>query len=44
MLTSNYKNFNGNDYREVSISGDRGKLAKYKGTCYPDLAPKKIDG
>lgn len=41
MLTSNYKNFNGNDYREVSISGDRGKLANYKGICYPDLAPKK---
>src|SRR5574344_2652178 len=33
MLTSNYKNFNGNDYREVSISGDRGKLANYKGIC-----------
>jgi hypothetical protein len=41
MVTSNYKNFNGVDYREVSISGDRGKLANYQGRCYPELAPKK---
>ena len=25
----------------VTISGDRGRSAKFKGKCYPDLAPKK---
>ena len=40
MLTSNYKNFNGNDYREISISGDRGKEVNYKGEFYSQLAPK----
>ena len=40
MRTSNYKNCD-NDYRNVSISGDRGKEANYIGECYPDLAPKK---
>lgn len=41
MFTSNYKNFNGNDYREISISEDGGKSADYQGKVYLDLAPKK---
>ena len=41
MFTGNYDNFNFCDCRLVSISGDRGKKAKYNGECYPKLAPQK---
>lgn len=40
LATSSYSN-SGNDYRRVSISGDRGKNVNYDGLCYPLLAPKK---
>ena len=39
IYTSNYKSFGDNPYG-VSISGDRGKEANYKGAAYPSLAPK----
>lgn len=40
ICTSNYKQQFNDNYRAVSISGDRGKEAKYSGECYPELAPK----
>ena len=40
ISTSSYKNWKSDLYRVVSISGDRGMDAKYKGKCYPRLAPK----
>lgn len=40
IATSNYAN-SGNDYRRVSISGDKGKNANFEGESFPILAPKK---
>ena len=40
IKTGNYKNFESCLFKTVSISGDRGKGANYKGDCYPSLAPK----
>ena len=40
ISTSSYKNWKSDKYRVVSISGDRGMGANYKGNCYPKLAPK----
>ena len=41
ICTSNYNNMNINGFKNVSISGDRGKNASYVGDCFPSLAPKK---
>lgn len=40
ICTSNYKDYNSDNYTTYSISGDRGKGANYQGKCYPKLAPK----
>ena len=40
ISTSSYKNWKSDIYKVVSISGDRGMGANYKGKCYPRLAPK----
>ena len=40
IKTSSYNNFKSDIFRTVSISGDRGKNAGYKGECYSKLAPK----
>ena len=40
IWTSSYNDFQTLHYKVYSISGDRGKLANYKGKCYPALAPK----
>lgn len=40
ISTSSYKGWKSDLYKVVSISGDRGMGAKYKGKCYPKLAPK----
>ena len=41
IYTSNYNNcFKERDIRLVSISGDRGKKAKFEGDYYSSLAPK----
>lgn len=40
ICTSNYKNLGLNKLKNVSISGDRGKLVNYVGECYSELAPK----
>jgi GTPase SAR1 family protein len=42
MVTSSYKNCDCDDYRKISISGDRGRNSNYVGDCYPKLAPKKL--
>ena len=41
ISTSSYSNIDLNRYPCCSISGDRGKDARFEGRCYPDLAPKK---
>lgn len=40
IYTSNYKNFNTSKFKSISISGDKGKDAGYKGDCILSLAPK----
>ena len=40
IYTSNYLECKPVDNITVSISGDRGKGALYKGRCFPKLAPK----
>lgn len=40
IYTSNYKNFNSSKFKSISISGDKGKDAGYKGDCILSLAPK----
>lgn len=40
ISTSNYENMKNTIFKTCSISGDRGKKAKYKGNSYPELAPK----
>lgn len=41
IYTSSYDEQKRTIYKTYSISGDRGKLADYKGECYSKLAPKK---
>lgn len=41
ILTGNYKSFENEHFRTISISMDRGKSAGFIGECYLDLAPKK---
>lgn len=41
IYTSNYKNFNSDLLKGVSISFDKGKDANFKKSYYLDLAPKK---
>lgn len=40
IYTASHKNWNSDEYRTVSISGNRGKDANYTGECFPELAPK----
>lgn len=40
IRTSSHNNWKSDLYKTVSISGNRGKDADYKGECYPKLAPK----
>ena len=40
VTTSSYKYFKDGRYLTCSISGDRGKKARYTGKCFPELAPK----
>jgi uncharacterized protein (DUF488 family) len=41
IYTSNYNSWHSTKIKPVTISGDRGKDAKYEGAAYLDLAPKK---
>lgn len=41
IYTSNYKDCKYTIYNTCSISGDKGKDARYEGKCYSALAPKK---
>lgn len=40
IYTSNYKNCDTNYFKTISISGDKGKKANYKGKYIKELAPK----
>ena len=40
IYTSSYKDWQSDRYITYSISGNRGIDAKYRGRCYPQLAPK----
>lgn len=40
VITSSHNNWKSEKYKQISISGNRGKDAGYEGICYPLLAPK----
>lgn len=41
ISTSSHNNCNTNKYKTVSISGNKGKDANYKGECFTNLAPRR---
>ena len=40
VITSSHNNWKSEKYKQISISGNRGKDAGYEGLCYPLFAPK----